>query len=105
MHNNSLYCTYNHSKAVLSALVKANLYIGKTIKEGKTIATVASFNPDLIKNKYEEIELGELKTKSAITYKDKDLNLSHQEIVANRQIEIENSTLPTLGQYKKLNNL
>ena len=75
--------------------------IGKVIKENKTIATIASFNPDLIQNKYNEIELGELNTKSAITYRDKNLNLSHFEIIENRKKEVELSLLPTLSQYKK----
>ena len=101
MHENSIYCTYNHSKPVLSALYKANLIIGKVTKENKTIATIASFNPDLIQNKYSEIELGELNTKSAITYRDKNLNLSHFEIIENRKKEVELSLLPTLSQYKK----
>ena len=101
MHKDSIYCTYNHSKPVLNALVKAGFKIGKTIKNSKIIGTIASFNSDLIKEKYSEIELGELLTKSAITYKDKDLNLSHQEIIKNREIEVANSSLMTLSQYKK----
>lgn len=104
MNKDSLYCTYNHSKPVLNALYKTNLTIGKVIKEEKIIATIASFNPDLIENKYDNIELGELNTKSAITYKDKNLNLSHDKIIQNRQKEIENSNLITLSQYKKENN-
>lgn len=101
MHENSLYCTYNHSKPVLKALIQNNLTIGKTLKENKIIGTVASFNPNLIKNKYDKIELGELNTKSAITYKDLNLNLNHDEIIKNRQKEIENSNLITLSKYKK----
>jgi hypothetical protein len=77
----------------------------KTIKEDRIIGTIASYNPDLISNKYSELELGELETKSAITYKDKNLNLTHEQIILNRQAEVEKSTLPTLSQYKKLNNL
>ncbi|MBQ4646753.1 MAG: hypothetical protein IJB79_05335 [Candidatus Gastranaerophilales bacterium] len=101
MHKDSIYCTYNHSKPVLSALIKAGLTIGKTIKNERIIATVASFNSDLIKNKFTNIELQELKTKSAITYKDKDLTLSHDEILKNRENEIKNSSLITLSQFKK----
>lgn len=101
MHENSLYCTYNHSKPVLKALAQNNLIIGKTLKENKIIGTVASFNPNLICNKYSEIELGELNTKSAITYKDLNLNLKHEEIIKNRQKEIDNSNLITLSKYKK----
>ena len=101
MHKDSIYCTYNHSKPVLNALYNTGLNIGKIIKEDRIIATVASFNPEIIKNKYSEIELGELNTKSAITYKDKKLNLPHQEIITNREEEIKNSTLISLSQYKK----
>ena len=104
MHENSIYCTYNHSKPVLNALYSANLIIGKTIKRNRVIGTIASFNPDLIKNKYDKIELGELNTKSAITYKDKNLKLTNEEILRNREFEIKNSTLITLSQYKKQNS-
>lgn len=100
-HKDTIYCTYNHSKPVLNALYLAGFVIGKTLKNGKLIGTVASFNPDLIKNKYSEMELGELNTKSAITYKDKDFKLTHNEIIENREKEILNSNKITLSQYKK----
>ena len=100
-HSDTIYCTYNHSKPILNALKMAGFVVGKTIKNNKLIGTVASFNPDLIKNKYNEIELEELNTKSAITYKDKDFKLTHKEIVENREKEILNSNKITLSQYKK----
>lgn len=100
-HKDTIYCTYNHSKPVLNALHIAGFTIGKTIKNGKLIGTVASFNSDLIKNKYTEIELKELCTKSAITYKDKNLKLTHREIIENRKKEILNSNKITLSQYRK----
>jgi len=102
LDDKGVYCTYNHSKPVLSALIKTGLFVGKTIKEGKIIGTVASKNKNLIENPLNEYEIGELQTKSAITYKDKNLNLKHSEIILNRNLEIENSTLITLSQYKKL---
>lgn len=102
VHKDSIYCTYNHSKPVLAALVSAGFIIGKTIKNNKTIGTIASFNSDLIKNKYSKLELEELNTKSAITYKDKNLNLTHEEIIKNREKEILNSNKLSLSQYKKL---
>ena len=101
MHKDSIYCTYNHSKPVLNALYKTGMHIGKTIKNNKIIGTVASFNSDFIEYKYDEKELGELNTKSAITYKDKDFNLSHEEIMQNREIEVKSSNLITLSQYKR----
>jgi len=98
-----IYVTYNHSKPVLNALKKANLFIGKTMKNEKIIATIASFDKDLIQNPLNDFELGQLNTKSAITYKDKNLNLSHQEIIQNRNKEIEKSKLQSLSNYLKNN--
>lgn len=97
-----LYSTYNHSKPVLKALLNTGIKIGKTIKNNKTIATVASYNEKLILNPLDDYDLGMLETKSAITYKDKDLNLTHCEILLNRQKEITSSNLITLSKYKKL---
>ena len=73
----------------------------ETIKEEKIIGTVASFNSNLINNKYSKLELDELNTKSAITYKDKNLDLSHEKIMKNRQTEVDNSSLISLSQFKK----
>lgn len=101
MHHDSIYCTYNHAKPVLAALHQNNLILGKVIKNSKTIATTASFNKDLIKNPLNEIELSSLKTKSAITYKDKNLNLSNEEIIKNRKKEIENSKRETMSHFIK----
>ncbi len=101
LDKNGIYCTYNHSKPVLNALYKTGLTVGKTIKNNRTIGTVASFNPKLINNPLSNFELNSLKTKSAITYKDKNLNLEHKKIVEKRNEEIKNSTLETLSHYLK----
>lgn len=95
-----LYITYNTSKPVLAALREAGLYLGKTIKENRVIGTVASFDLSLIQNPFNDLELGELKTKSAITYKDKELNLSHSQIIKNREAELQSSKRQTLSSYK-----
>jgi len=100
-HKDTIYCTYNHSKPILNALHQTGFTIGKIIKENRTIGTIASYNSFLIGNKYDRIELGQLNTKSAITYKDKDLNLSHDKIIENRKKEIEVSNLISLSQFKK----
>ena len=92
-----IYCTYNHSKPVLNALYKAGLITGKG-----NHSTIASFSSDLIKNPLNEFELGQLNTKSAITYKDKYLKLSHEEIMQQRLQEINSSSLQTLSGYIKL---
>ena len=96
-----IYCSYNHSKPVLNALNKAGFKVGKTIKENNTTGTVASFDKNLIENPLNAYELGELNTKSAITYKDKNLSLDSSEIILNRKTEVEASNLITLSAYKK----
>ncbi len=96
-----IYATYNHSKPVLNALFKAGLTVGKTIKDTKTIATVASFNRDLIKNPLSDFEIETLKTKSAITYKDKNLSCTSEEILNHRKEEVKNSHLKTLSSLLK----
>lgn len=101
LKSDGLYVTYNHAKPVLGALKKAELKLGKTFKEGKIIGTVASKDEKLILNPLDEFELGMLKTKSAITYKDKNLNLEHNEIIKNREFEMNSSNLQTLSSYKK----
>ena len=96
-----IYVTYNHSKPVLNALNKTGITIGKTIKSDKYIGTIASFNSDLIKNKLSDFEIETLNTKSAITYKDKNLSLNSLQILNNRKKEIEKSSLITLSAFIK----
>ena len=77
------------------------MIIGKTVKNGKTTGTVASFDKTLIKNPLDECELNCLNTKSAITYKDSDLKQTSNEILRKREIEIQESNLETLSKIKK----
>ena len=102
LKSDGIYCTYNHSKPVLNALSKAGLYIGKTIKSDKIIGTVASFNKNLIANPLNEFELMSLNTKSAITYKDKNLKQTSKEIIEKREKEIKSSRLETLSHLKNI---
>ncbi len=103
LDKNGIYCTYNHSKPVLKALLNSGLFLGKILKDNKTIAICASFNKENILNPLNDYELGQLNTKSAITYKDPFLNFTHQKIIENREKEIKNSNLITLSHYKKFN--
>ena len=102
LETDGIYCTYNHSKPVLKALLNAGLFLGKTLKDNKTIATCASFNKENIINPLNSYELGQLNAKSAITYKDTFLNFTHQKIIENREKELNNSNLITLSHYKKI---
>ena len=105
MKKDSIYCTYNHSKPVLKALLDTGICIGKTVKDNRIAGTIASYNPDLIVNKLDEFELEQLNTKSAITYKDRNLNLSNEEIIKNRNLEVLNSSLLSLSKLKRIKQL
>ena len=101
LKKDGIYTTYNHSKPVLNALFKAGLKIGKVIENDKQIATIASFSDEFIKNPLNDYEIGMLNAKSAITYKDKNLDLDHNTIILNRNNEIKYSSLPSLSSYIK----
>ena len=96
-----IYCTYNHSKPVLNALHKTGLIVGKT----SVNSTVASFTKELIENPLSDFEIEQLNTKSAITYKDKNLNLTHEEIIQQRSEEVIASDLKTLSGFLKLHRI
>ncbi len=101
LKSDGIYCTYNHSKPVLNALFKAGLCIGKTLQGGKISGTVASFDEKLIKSPFDKSEIELLNTKSAITYKDKNLSLNSESIIKNREEEVKTSKLETLSRAKK----
>ena len=103
LDKNGIYVTYNHSKPVLNALIQAGLFVGKTIKNNEYIGTIASFDHNLISNPLNDFEKETLNTKSAITYKDKNLSLSSKEILEIRKKEIENSSLVTMSSLIKKN--
>lgn len=98
---NGLYLTYNHSKPVLNALRKTGIQIGKIEKQGKINSVVASFDKELILHPFNQEELNSLNTRSAITYKDPNFNLTSDEIIKNRELEVKNSKLMTLSHYLK----
>ncbi len=105
LDNNGAYLTYNHSKPVLNALNKTGIIIGKTVKDEKTIGTIASYNSDIITNPLTSAEIEMLNTKSAITYKDFNLSQTSFEIIKNRNEELKSSKLPSMSslikKYKK----
>ena len=69
--------------------------------------TAKLYNPDLIKD-LSEYDLGLMKTRAGIFYRDKDLSLDNEAIINNHKIEVENSNLISstkfIKNYKKCHN-
>ena len=84
-------------------MLKSNFEIGKIYnqREKKFTGTVASKNHNLIKYKLDNYDLGLINTLAGVTYKDKNLNLQNSEIINNRNLELENSSLQSSSSFIK----
>ena len=103
LDENGRILTYSNSAAVRNAFLNAGFFIGKIYNPSskKYMGTIAVKNKTLIKNELSEYDLGLLKTKAGIFYRDKNLNALNDEIIASHKIEVENSTLLSSSKYIK----
>ncbi len=95
--------TYSTSAAIRSAMVEVGFEIGNIYNErlNKFTGTIATKNQSLIKYPLSEFDLGLLKTKAGIFYRDKNLNSLNEAINEARKIEVENSNRISSSHYKK----
>jgi len=115
--------TYSTSASVRGAMVEAGFFIGNAVKyprlmgEGavviehgeiynggrgsKIIGTVAAKNKELIEHPLSEFDLGLLKTRAGIFYRDENLNGQNEAIIAVRNLEVKNSDRISTSQYIK----
>ena len=94
--------TYSNSIVVRQTLLEAGYFIGKIINEdNKQIGTIASRDKNKITNELTEYELGLLKTKAGIPYRDSSLDSSIEEILSRRELEVKNSNLMSSSRYIK----
>lgn len=103
----SLLLTYSTSASIRNAMLAAGFEIGNIYnkQKDKIIGTIASKNPNLIKSPLSEFDLGLLKTKAGIFYRDENLTLQNEAIIENRNLEVKNSNLMSSSSYKKHNTL
>ncbi len=101
--NEGLLLTYSTSASIRNAMLTAGFKIGSIFNknENKIIGTVASKNSNLIKLPLSEFDLGLLKTKAGIFYRDNNLTLENEAIIENRNLEVKNSNLISSSYYKK----
>ena len=105
MNNDSILVSYSKSTPFRSALLELGFNVGKTYIDNIDMGTIASMNNSNIINPLNDFDLELLSTRSGITYKDPELNLSGREILINRENEQKSSSKIShtafLKKYKK----
>lgn len=106
LEEDGLILTYSTSASIRAAMVEAGFEIGNIYNErlNKFTGTVAAKNKSKIKYSLSEYDLGLLKTKAGIFYRDENLNSLNEAINEARKIEVENSNRISSSHYKKVFN-
>ena len=106
LEEDGLILTYSTSASIRAAMVEAGFEIGNIYNErlNKFTGTVAAKNKNLIKYPLSEYDLGLLKTKAGIFYRDENLNSLNEAINEVRKIEVEKSNRISSSHYKKCFN-
>lgn len=105
LDDNGMILTYSNSAAIRNAFIHAGFFIGKTYNNSlnKFMGTVAVKNKSLIKHELSEYDLGLLKTKAGIFYRDENLTALNEAIINAHKIEVEKSNLMSSSKYIKSN--
>lgn len=103
LNANGMILTYSNSTAVRNAFINAGFYVGKIFSESanKFTGTIAVKNKNLIKYKLSQYDLGLLKSKAGIFYRDENLNLNNEAIIGTHKKEVESSSLISSSKYIK----
>ena len=104
--------TYSTSASIRNAMQDAGFEIGNIYNERlrKFSGTIATKDKSLIKSPLSEFDLGLLKTKAGIFYRDENLTLSNEQITTalneaileRRNSEVKNSDKMSTSHYNKL---
>lgn len=103
LDTDGMILTYSNSAAVRNAFIQAGFYIGKiyNMSSNKFMGTIAVKNKALIKHELSEYDLGLLKTKAGIVYRDENLNGLNEAIIYAHKNEVEKSRLISSSKYIK----
>ena len=104
LDDNGMILTYSNSAAVRNAFINAGFFVGKNFSESlnKFTGTIAVKNKSLIKYELSEYDLGLLKTKAGIFYRDENLSLTNEAIISAHKKDVENSNLISSSKYIKM---
>lgn len=106
LEEDGLILTYSTSASIRAAMVESGFEIGNIYNErlNRFTGTVAAKNKNQIKYPLSEYDLGLLKTKAGIFYRDENLNSLNEAINETRKIKVENSNRISSSHYKKYFN-
>ena len=95
--------TYSNSAAVRNAMINAGFFAGKIYNPeiNKYTGTIAVKNKSLIKYELSEYDLGLINSKAGIFYRDENLDLSNEAIIAAHKIEVETSNKISSSRFIK----
>lgn len=96
--------TYSTSASIRNAMQAAGFEIGNIYNErlGKFSGTIATKDKSLIKSPLSEFDLGLLKTKAGIFYRDENLTALNEAILERRNSEVKSSNKMSTSHYNKL---
>lgn len=103
LNDNGMILTYSNSAAVRNAFLNAGFFVGKNFNPelNKYIGTVAAKNKSHIKYELSEYDLGLIKTKAGIFYRDNNLDSLNEAIIEQHKLEVENSNLISSSKFIK----
>ena len=103
MEQDGMLFTYSSAAQIRAAMVEAGFEIGNIYNErlNKFQGTVAVKNKALINHPISEADLGLLKTRAGIFYRDENLTAQNEAIIAVHKTEVENSHRISSSQYLK----
>ena len=103
LEQDGLILTYSTSAAIRSAMIEAGFFIGNIYneRENKFTGTIAVKNKSLIKHELSEYDLGLINSKAGIFYRDKNLTALNSKIIADRELEVENSDKISSSRFIK----
>ena len=104
LDNDGMLLTYSTSASIRNAMKAAGFEIGNIYNKRlkKFTGTIATKNKALIKYPLSEFDLGLLKTKAGIFYRDDNLTSLNEAILERRNIEVKNSDKMSTSHYNKL---
>ena len=103
LDDDGMVLTYSNAANVRSAFIEAGFFVGKIYNDaaGKFMGTIAVKNKSLIKNELSKYDLGLLKTKAGIFYRDENLTGQNEAIIAAHETDVETSTRISSSKFIK----
>lgn len=103
LDTDGMIMTYSNSANIRNAFIEAGFYVGKIYNKefDKYTGTIAVKNNKLIKHELSEYDLGLMKTKAGIFYRDENLSLDNEAIIEVHNKEVENSNLISSSKFIK----